>query len=148
MATRDYSIQDLTDQTGLPRRTIHFYTQQQILPPPQGAGLGARYGDEHLLRLRLIPLLRGQGLRLDDIRQRLNALDENAMRELLASAQSLPAAPPPAAAPQAFQHYPLQGGITIVAPHTLNPVDRRKLYELLEAARRIFNDPADGSRSV
>ncbi len=34
MPDQEFSIQDLCDQTGLPRRTIHFYIQQEILPPP------------------------------------------------------------------------------------------------------------------
>ena len=42
-----------------------------IQPPPEGAGLGARYSDEHLLCLRAIPVLRNRGLRLDEIRERL-----------------------------------------------------------------------------
>ena len=66
----ELTIQDLCEETGLPRRTIHFYTQQGILPPPQGSGLGARYQDEHLLRLKLIPFLRKQGMRLDEIRHK------------------------------------------------------------------------------
>ena len=60
-----YDIQELVDLSGISRRNIYFYVQQGVLPAPQGAGLAARYGEEHLLRLRLIPLLRQDGLRLD-----------------------------------------------------------------------------------
>ena len=76
MADQSLDIQALVSQSGVPRRTIHFYVQQGILPPPQGAGLAASYNEEHLLRLRLIPVLRREGLRLDEIRQRFGSFAE------------------------------------------------------------------------
>ena len=63
MTVKTYDIQELVTQSGVPRRTIYFYVQQGILPPPEGAGLAAHYNEEHLLRLQLIPLMRGQGQR-------------------------------------------------------------------------------------
>ena len=86
MSDLEYDIQKLAELSAVPRRTIYFYTQQGIIPPPHGAGLGARYGEIHLLRLRLIPHLRRQGLRLDEIRQRLDGMDLAAMRQRLAEA--------------------------------------------------------------
>ena len=74
MSDPEYDIRTLIELSGVPRRTIYFYTQQGIIPPPRGAGLAARYGEVHLLRLRMIPLFRRQGLRLDDIRQRLEGI--------------------------------------------------------------------------
>src|SRR5919109_4051628 len=65
----EYTITELSELSGVNRRNIHFYVQQSLLPPPEGAGLGARYTDEHLLRLRAIPALRSRGLRLDEIRE-------------------------------------------------------------------------------
>ena len=138
-----YTIQELTDLTGLSRRTIHFYKGQGILAPPMGAGLGARYGEEHLLRLRLVPLLRRQGLRLDAIRERLVGMSLAEMQRSLAAAPSavepVPGLPAPAPRPaQTFAHYPLPAGITLVAPAHLKPAERQKLSALLDAAARIF----------
>jgi DNA-binding transcriptional MerR regulator len=157
MEVKDYSIQELCDKTGLPRRTIHFYSQQGILPPPSGAGMGAHYDEGHLLRLLLIPILRQQGLRLDDIRARLDGLEMEALRALYVQhagqAQRIPASlPPRPAAPQpvgqAFTHYPLPAGMTLIAPDSLSPSQRIKLNTLLETARRLFSpsgpyDPHD-----
>jgi DNA-binding transcriptional MerR regulator len=132
-----YSIQDLCDQTGLPRRTIHFYTQQGLLPPPEGAGLGSRYGEIHLLRLQAIPRLRQQGLRLDQIRQEFSQLDPQSLRDLLLQA-------PPSTKPattvdaQEFVHYQFGSGISLNAPVRLPSVERRKLEKLLQEALRIF----------
>ena len=94
MTDQEYTIQDLCTRTGLPRRTIHFYTQQGLLPPPGGGGPGTRYDERHLLRLKLIPLLRQQGLRLDQIRDRFQESDLPGLQALLQQ-QASPPEPPP-----------------------------------------------------
>jgi DNA-binding transcriptional MerR regulator len=152
MSEPTYTIQELTELTGVARRTIHFYTQQGILPAPTGAGLGARYGREHFLRLKLVPVLRREGLRLDDIRERFAILSRDEMEQILESAPAAlqptlraPSAraygPGAARSPQSFSHYPLPAGITIVAPVDLSKPNHRKLSALLEAAARIFGPP-------
>lgn len=154
MSESSYTIKELTEQTGLSRRTIHFYTQQGVLPPPTGAGLGARYGEGQLLRLKLVPVLRRQGLRLDEIRERFAGMSLDEMREVLATAPpatrpavpmplpSRPIAPAPGPpsrlSPHPFTHYPLPAGVTVVAPTHLGSADRQKLSALLDAAARIF----------
>ena len=142
MSQNDYSIQELCDQTGTPRRTIHFYTQQGILPPPQGAGLGTRYSEDHLLRLRLIPELRRQGLRLDDIRERFQSLNAEALRQLYDDVRTPHPFPPhraPQPASQTYLHYLLPAGMTLVVPTNLSATDRRRVLELVEAAQQIFS---------
>jgi DNA-binding transcriptional MerR regulator len=151
MSDTTYTIQELTEHTGVPRRTVHFYSQQGVLPPPSGAGLGARYSEEHLLRLKLVPLLRRQGLRLDDIRERFAALSLEEMRQLLITkpAPALPPVPPrpvPARpSPQAVSLYQLPAGITVLAPTHLTPADREKLSALLNAAAQIFGPSSNQS---
>ena len=118
MNERSYDIQELVAESGTPRRTIHFYTQQAILPPPQGAGLAARYGEEHLLRLRLIPLLRRRGLRLDQIRAEFSRLDAAGMRALLDESPVPLPTPQPTPGPalpagQASVRYDLGDGIVL-----------------------------------
>lgn len=63
-----YSIGQLQAETGATRRTIHFYVQQAILPPPSGAGPRAAYDEIHRLRLLAVPKLKAAGWRLDQIR--------------------------------------------------------------------------------
>jgi DNA-binding transcriptional MerR regulator len=143
MEVKEYSIQELCDKTGLPRRTIHFYSQQGILPPPLGAGLGAHYDEGHLLRLLLIPALRQQGLRLDDIRSRLTGMDLEALRALQLQVDQPLRPPRPQPVGQAYLHYPLPAGMTLMAPASLSPADRLKLDTLLETARRLFAPAPD-----
>ena len=133
-----YSIQDLSDQTSLPRRTIHFYVQQGILPPPEGAGVGTRYAEEHLLCLKLIPRLRRLGLKLDDIRTRINGLNEAALRVLLDESFE-PDPPKLLPVSQSFTHYQLPDGMTLTVPATLTTSERKKLAELLKTVNEIFS---------
>ena len=134
-----YSIQDLCDKTGLSRRTIHFYCQQGILPPPTGAGLAAHYDDSHLQRLLLIPALRNQGLRLDEIRIRLSGMDQVALQSLSYELREPPTSPAPAYPHQTFTHHALPAGMVLVTPESLSATDRNKLTQLLEFARQLFS---------
>ncbi len=136
-----YDIQQLVDLSGVPRRNIYFYVQQGLLPPPSGAGLAARYAEEHLLRLSLIPALRRQGLRLDQIRARLSGLGLPELRELqdrLARPVEPPQPPvdarplPPAGL--ACRRYDLPGGIQLLVPDGLDPLYQPLLARLLSAA--------------
>ena len=136
----EYSIQELTDLTGLPRRTIHFYVQQGLLPPPEGFGVGTRYFENHLLCLRLIPLLKREGLKLDEIRERLKDRQEASLRALLEQLDR-PTEPAPLFLPtsQPFAHYNLPAGMTLTVPATLTPSERKKLAELLKTIGELFS---------
>lgn len=131
----ELSIQDLCDQTGLPRRTIHFYTQQGILPPPQGAGAGAYYQAEHLLRLKLIPVLRRQGLRLDEIRQKFDNTPLTDLQQVL-DHTDLPAAPPEnllRMRAKAYQSYLLPDGIILMLPENATARAKARLESFLQS---------------
>ncbi len=43
-----YSIDELTRMTGINRRTVRYYVQRGLIPPPAGRGRGRHYGEEHL----------------------------------------------------------------------------------------------------
>jgi DNA-binding transcriptional MerR regulator len=141
MEDGNYSIQELCDQTGLPRRTIHFYVQQGLLPPPSGAGLGATYHETHLLRLQLIPFLRQDGLRLDDIRERFQSLKLPDLRRLYdQSKESFTPPPSPLPAGRSYTHYHLPAGMTLITPTALSQADRKKITQLLQEVQRIWGE--------
>lgn len=65
------TIEELSDATGLAPRTIRFYQAEKLLQKPERDDDDhrvARYGAEHLERLRLIGELRDRGLKLPAIR--------------------------------------------------------------------------------
>ena len=70
-ADRKYSIGELADLAGVSRRTIRYYVQRGLVPPPLGAGRGHYYTGEHLQRLLSIKLLQDRGLSLEEIERQL-----------------------------------------------------------------------------
>jgi DNA-binding transcriptional MerR regulator len=67
-----YSIGELVQATGVSRRTVRFYVQTGLLPPPKGKGRGHYYETEHFERLTRIRELRDRGYSLDRVRSALD----------------------------------------------------------------------------
>ena len=66
--TQAYSILELVQASGVPRRTIRYYVQRGLLLPPEGAGRGHYYRLDQLEQLLRIRELQAQGRSLDEIR--------------------------------------------------------------------------------
>ena len=66
-----YRISDLVKATGMSERAIRFYVQNGLLPPATRHGRGHNYTEEHLVRVRAIRRLRGEGLNVRQMRARL-----------------------------------------------------------------------------
>src|SRR5262249_28126708 len=71
-----YAMADLERETGLDARTIRYYITRGLLQPAHGRGPSATYDLGHLLRLRMIQLLKNDRLPLDDIKTRLAELTD------------------------------------------------------------------------
>ena len=79
----DLTIKDLCAKAGVTPRTVHFYIQQGLLPPPEGGGRGARYAEAHLGRLQLIRRLQKEHLPLNEIRRQLDTLSDDQVLKAL-----------------------------------------------------------------
>jgi len=154
----DFTIGDLEVATDVPRRTIYFYVQQGILPPPSGAGLAARYHRSHLIRLRAIPRLRSLGWRLDRIREFFErGADEDVAAvvegrepmDLEAAANTSPVAESPMrfspGAPALIARYSLAPGVDLFVQRDVAPSVAADVERLLESAARIFDRSANRS---
>ncbi len=86
-----FSIEDLAEKSATSVRTIRFYIAEGLVPRPVTRGKGASYGEEHLLRLRLIRRLSEQRVPLAEIRERLAQLSLPDIRALLRSEERLSA---------------------------------------------------------
>lgn len=64
-------ILELSKRTDVSRRTIRYYIQEGLLPPPKGETRAALYSEEHLEILLRIRRLQSEGLSLEAIRRRL-----------------------------------------------------------------------------
>ena len=87
---RTYSVNELADEAGVTRRTVHYYIAQGLLPASGTEGRGTRYGQGHLDRLLLIRELQREHLPLAEIRQRLEHLRDDQVADLLATGEMLP----------------------------------------------------------
>ncbi len=63
-----YSLKDLCRMAAVTERTVRFYIQEELLPPPSGVRQFSRYSQEHLTRLKIIRCLKASYLPLTEIK--------------------------------------------------------------------------------
>jgi DNA-binding transcriptional MerR regulator len=63
----EYRMAELAAAAGIPVRTVRFYRERRLLPPPRRDGRIAWYNDHHLARLRAIAGLLSRGHTLGGI---------------------------------------------------------------------------------
>ncbi|MFD7030636.1 MerR family transcriptional regulator [Streptomyces sp. NPDC059917] len=73
---REYRTEELAEAAGITVRTLRFYRERKLLPPPRREGRIAWYDDHHLARLRTIAALLERGHTLGGIAE-LTAAFEN-----------------------------------------------------------------------
>ncbi|WP_069816106.1 MerR family transcriptional regulator [Streptomyces sp. TP-A0874] len=66
-AAREYRTAELAEAAGITVRTLRFYRERRLLPPPRREGRIAWYGSHHLSRLRTIAALLDRGHTLSGI---------------------------------------------------------------------------------
>ena len=86
-----YAITDLASLAGVTPRTIRYYVSVGLIPAPDQAGRAARYGEDHLRRIRLIRFLQEQHLPLAAIRSRLASLTDDEVASALSEPDPQPA---------------------------------------------------------
>ncbi|MGW0731528.1 MerR family transcriptional regulator [Streptomyces sp. NPDC002851] len=64
---REYRMTELAEKAGITVRTLRFYRERKLLPPPRREGRLAWYDDHHLARLRTIAALLERGHTLSAI---------------------------------------------------------------------------------
>ncbi|WUH99286.1 MerR family transcriptional regulator [Spirillospora sp. NBC_00431] len=73
---REYRIGELAKAAGVPVRTLRYYQERKLLPPPRRVGRIGLYSEDHLARLRMISNLLARGHTLEGIRELLSAWEE------------------------------------------------------------------------
>ncbi|MFE3445422.1 MerR family transcriptional regulator [Nocardia sp. NPDC059180] len=71
----EYTIDELAREAGTTVRSLRVYHDRGVLPPPQVKGRTGFYGAEHLNRVRTISRLLDRGIKLNGIRELLEAWD-------------------------------------------------------------------------
>jgi DNA-binding transcriptional MerR regulator len=85
---RTYALADLCGMFGFTARQIHDFRAKGALPSPIGSGRGARYTDEHVLRLGAIKPLLESGLSVSRIASRYISPEQGGAGNSLADAES------------------------------------------------------------
>jgi len=75
---RELSLEELAESAGMTPRNVRAYQARGLLPPPSRDGRSARYGAEHVARLRLVRALHQRGLSLRVIRDIVDRGDAEA----------------------------------------------------------------------
>ena len=85
---KQYTISEIESDTGITRRTIHYYIKEKLIPPAHrpkdeaGAGGGAYYSDDHVIRLKLIKLMKNDHFKLLGIREALDGMTISQMEDI------------------------------------------------------------------
>src|SRR2546423_832706 len=66
-------MEELAEAAGIPVRTLRFYRERRLLPPPRRDGRIAWYSEDHLARLRTIAALLERGHTLGGIAELIAA---------------------------------------------------------------------------
>lgn len=72
---REYRMEELAEKAGITVRTLRFYRERKLIPPPRREGRIAWYDDTHLARLRTISALLERGHTLNGIAELAEAFD-------------------------------------------------------------------------
>ncbi|MBU3067433.1 MerR family transcriptional regulator [Nocardia sp. NEAU-G5] len=71
----EFTIDELARESGMTVRTLRVYNERGLLPPPQLKGRTGFYSEEHLNRVRIISRLLDRGIKLNGVRDLLEAWD-------------------------------------------------------------------------
>jgi DNA-binding transcriptional MerR regulator len=120
-----FSLQQLSEKTEVPERSIRYYIQMGLLPRPQGEKRGAFYSTDHLADLLRIRQWQDAGLSLE------------AIGDLLQAKREAPVSPSRPGAVEVRSHLILADGLELmVAPERagLTQAQVRRLFQLIRSA--------------
>ena len=126
MGAEKYSILELVQASGVARRTIRYYVQRGLIPPPEGAGRGHFYQSVHLERLLQIRDLQDQGVPLEEI------------RVILEGGREAPWEPPPTPDVEVITRIRVSEGLELLVSPGVEAPTPSQIVALATAARQIL----------
>jgi DNA-binding transcriptional MerR regulator len=135
-----YAIGELAALGGVSRRTVRYYVQEGLIPPPLGVGRGDHYSADHLEQLLRVKAMQESGRTLDEIRRALGPPGRLRMRQSRAALSMAHASPP---LPRAlWRRLMLAPGVELHVASTVRLPSPGKLQELADLCRTHFADAA------
>lgn len=148
---RRFNIEELCRRVGVKRRTVHFYVQEKLLPPPAGRGMGGFYDERHVAILSEILRRRKEGRSLAAIGEILrSAHGRKVVEEMLDSVENVAALPD--AVPSIDRHlcgaemcvrFTVAPGVEILVDRKVAERIPGKVGKLFEHAEGIFKTEED-----
>ena len=130
-----YNADELANLSGVTRRTVRYYIQEGLIPPPLGVGRGRHYGRAHLERLLEVKAQQEAGLSLDDIRGRHAA----------PSGGATPASPLPQPLPRStWRRLLVAPGVELHVSHDIRLPAPGRLEDLVEWCRIHLSRNTEG----
>lgn len=150
-----YKLEELARAAGITPRTVRYYVQRGLLPPPTFRGPETAYEAEHLHRLRVVQLLQERHWPLDAIASYLATKGEPELGSL-AKGRDLPASPyrHEAAPSQDFASSPPPSrhvvpgpapSTTVVSPDGARSTSRVTRHRLAPGLELLLDDDADAT---
>jgi len=139
-----YKLEELARAAGTSPRTVRYYVQRGLLPPPAFRGKDTVYSSLHLVRMRAIRRLQDAHLPLDAISAQLEGKGEDELervargdaRRAVEEAERGPSLPPsPKAA--VWQRHALASGVELHVAEDLGPEAKALAAEILKAVSRM-----------
>jgi DNA-binding transcriptional MerR regulator len=131
MKESKYTMEEICEATGLSRRTIRYYIQEDLLAPPAGRGRGGFYNDSHIARLNEIRSMQDRGMRLSSIASFLRGETEakEPHRDSNLSLQRT-----------LLARYDIAPWLTIEVRRDMEEKEARKVHEIIRFARSLINE--------
>ena len=120
------SLQQLSEQSEVPCRTIRFYIQKGLIPGPEGEKRGAFYTEGHLAELLRIRQWQDTGLSLD------------AIAGLLQAKHEAPIAPSRPGAVEVRSHLIVADGLELVVSPDRAGLTQGQLRQLFRAVQECY----------
>jgi DNA-binding transcriptional MerR regulator len=137
----EYTIDQLAREAGTTVRSLRVYHERGILPPPQVKGRTGYYGQLHLVRVQTISRLLDRGIKLNGIRELLDAFDRGeGLADVLGVATDQTASVPERAGGGIIKATDLENRYRDI-PNGLSRVVAAGLYEPVDATRYRLTDP-------
>jgi DNA-binding transcriptional MerR regulator len=129
-AAARYAIGDLAALGGVSRRTVRYYVQEGLIPPPLGLGRGNHYTSAHLEQLLRVKQMQEAGRTLGEIRQALGQPGRRAGERAVHHEPPLPRS--------VWRRIALAPGVELHVAGTVRLPPDAKLRELADWCQRHF----------
>ncbi len=120
----EYSLNELSEKSGIPGRTIRYYISRGLVQRPIGGGKGASYTEDHLKRLNIIKMLQEAGLSLAEINHKLTDADTKV----------------DIGEPTSWSIYQIQSDVNVMVKNNLSPWRIKKIKNAIENLKALLEE--------